>query len=54
LYDLASAYHRFYENCSVLKAEGGTRTSRLALSSVTAKTLKLGLELLGINTVERM
>jgi arginyl-tRNA synthetase len=54
LYDLASAYHRFYENCSVLKAEGETRESRLALSAVTARTLKLGLELLGINTVERM
>jgi arginyl-tRNA synthetase len=54
LYDLASAYHRFYENCSVLKAEGDTRESRLALSSVTAKTLKLGLELLGITAVERM
>jgi arginyl-tRNA synthetase len=54
LYDLASAYHRFYENCSVLKAEGDTRQSRLALSAVTARTLKLGLELLGINTIERM
>lgn len=54
LYDLASAYHRFYENCSVLKAEGETKQSRLALSAVTARTLKLGLELLGINTVERM
>jgi arginyl-tRNA synthetase len=54
LYDLASAYHRFYENCSVLKAEGDTRQSRLALSAVTARTLKLGLELLGITAVERM
>lgn len=54
LYDLASAYHRFYENCSVLKAEGETKQSRLALSAVTARTLKIGLELLGINTVERM
>jgi arginyl-tRNA synthetase len=54
LYDLASAYHRFYENCSVLKAEGETKQSRLALSAVTAKTLKLGLNLLGISTIERM
>jgi arginyl-tRNA synthetase len=54
LYDLASSYHQFFQECPVLKAEGEARASRLALSAVTARTLKLGLELLGIDTVERM
>jgi arginyl-tRNA synthetase len=38
----------------VLKAEGATRASRLALCDLTARVLKLGLETLGIETVEQM
>ena len=45
---------RFYEACPVLKAEPTTRTSRLALASLTEQTLEQGLGLLGIKTLERM
>lgn len=55
LYDLAVAFTRFYEACPVLKAEDvATRTSRLRLCDLTARTLRLGLDILGIQTVERM
>ena len=56
LYDLASAFMRFYEACPILKADVPitTQNSRLALSSLVAKTLKLGLDLLGIDTLEKM
>lgn len=54
LYRLASAYTDFYERCPVLKAEGDVRLSRLALSDLTARTLALGLDLLGIAAPDRM
>ncbi len=54
LYELAGDYARFYENCPVLKAEGATRATRLALSNLTARVLKQGLEVLGIETTEQM
>jgi arginyl-tRNA synthetase len=54
LYDLARAYSTFFEACPVLKSEGPTRASRLALCWLTARQLKRGLSLLGIQTVERM
>jgi arginyl-tRNA synthetase len=54
LYDLATAFTAFYEACPVLKAEGRTRASRLALCDVTARTLALGLDLLGIAAPEQM
>jgi len=54
LYELAGYFTSFYEACPVLKAEGAQRTSRLALCALTAAVLKQGLELLGIETVERM
>lgn len=55
LYELASAYHRFYERCPVLSAgDDALRRSRLLLSDVTARTLRTGLGLLGIATVEQM
>lgn len=54
LYELATRYHRFFEGCPVLKAEGETRESRLALCKATASVLSVGLGLLGIRTVERM
>ncbi|NBB94122.1 MAG: arginine--tRNA ligase [Planctomycetes bacterium] len=54
LYDLAGAFMGLYENCPVLKAEGATRDSRLALCKLTADVIQRGLGLLGIDTVERM
>ena len=54
LYDLAGAFMSFYESCPVLKAEGNLRASRLALCDLTARTIRLGLELLGIETVDQM
>ncbi len=54
LYDLAGHFTRFYENCPVLKSEGPTRASRLTLCDLTAKVLKQGLNVLGIETLEQM
>jgi arginyl-tRNA synthetase len=55
LFELASRYSDFFEHCPVLKAESGElRASRLALCDLTARTLERGLNLLGIETVERM
>ncbi|HEY4184308.1 MAG TPA: arginine--tRNA ligase [Polyangia bacterium] len=54
LYDVASAYTSFYEGCPVLKAEEPVRSARLALCEVTARTLALGLDLLGITAPEQM
>jgi arginyl-tRNA synthetase len=54
LYDLAGYFARFYESCPVLKAEGVERATRLALCDVAARVLKQGLEVLGIETSERM
>ncbi|MEP6663936.1 MAG: DALR anticodon-binding domain-containing protein, partial [Verrucomicrobiota bacterium] len=54
LYELASHFAGFYENCPVLKAEAAERNSRLILCDLTARVLKQGLELLGIETVEQM
>ena len=54
LYDVASAFTSFYEACPVLKADGPTRASRLALCEVSARTLALGLDLLGISAPDQM
>ncbi|EDJ0431395.1 arginine--tRNA ligase [Salmonella enterica] len=55
LYDVAGLFSGFYEHCPILSAENVTvRNSRLKLAQLTAKTLKLGLDTLGIETVERM
>ncbi len=54
LFDLAGAFTTFYENCPVLKADEPTRASRLALCRLAARTIKTGLSLLGIRTIERM
>jgi len=54
LYELAAEYHVFYEQCPVLSAEPGLRDERLLLSDLFARTLKLGLQLLGIEAPERM
>jgi arginyl-tRNA synthetase len=55
LFELANRFSTFYENCPVLKAETPELLhSRLALCDLTAKVLRQGLELLGIEVVERM
>ncbi|MDR0870656.1 MAG: arginine--tRNA ligase [Planctomycetaceae bacterium] len=55
LFELANKYSTFFEQCPVLKAENETvKTSRLLLCDLTARTLEKGLNLLGIETVERM
>ncbi|MEW5289073.1 arginine--tRNA ligase [Erwinia papayae] len=55
LYDLAGLFSGFYEHCPILTAaDEATRQSRLKLALLTAKTLRQGLETLGIETVERM
>lgn len=56
LYDLASEFMSFYENCPILKegVDAQVAASRLALALKTAKQLQLGLSLLGIETMERM
>ena len=54
LYELAKAFHSFYEACPVLKSEGITRGTRLALCDLTARVLKKGMGLFGITMPERM
>ena len=55
LHSLASSFASFYENCPVLKNENKELIkSRLALCDLTGRTLKLGLELLGIDSPEKM
>ncbi|GGS73158.1 arginine--tRNA ligase [Planobispora rosea] len=56
LFDTASAFTAFYENCPVLKADVDeeVRVSRLALCALTLRVLETGLDLLGVPVPERM
>ncbi len=54
LFELSQIFNRLYDQVPVLKAEEPARSSRLALCRLTADTLKLGLGLLGIPSLERM
>lgn len=54
LYELAGVFSSFYEACPILSADDEIKNSRLQLADLTAKTLQKGLELLGIETVEKM
>ncbi|WP_133469313.1 arginine--tRNA ligase [Paraglaciecola marina] len=56
IYELASLFMSFYEACPILKEgiDEGTKNSRLMLAQLTAKTLQSGLDLLGIETMEKM
>jgi arginyl-tRNA synthetase len=54
LFELSQKFNQFYDQCPVLKAEDAQRISRLGLCDLTARTLKLGLSLLGISVLERM
>ena len=54
LFHLASVFSTFYADTPVLKAEPAERAARLALCDLTARTLRHGLDLLGIHVLERM
>ncbi len=54
LFELCKTFNRFYDQVPILKGEMITKISRLTLCALTEKTLKLSLELLGIETLERM
>jgi arginyl-tRNA synthetase len=54
LFDLAQRFTSFYEACPVLSSKGALRDERLALCELTARTLELGLSLLGIEAPEQM
>jgi arginyl-tRNA synthetase len=54
LYEVATAFTSFYENCPVLKSDEPLRSSRLVLCDATARVLKTGLGLLGIDAPEAM
>ena len=55
LYELAGLFSSFYEHCPILAAEDeAVQHSRLRLAALTGRTLKQGLELLGLDTLERM
>ncbi|MDF7670821.1 arginine--tRNA ligase [Orbaceae bacterium ESL0721] len=55
LYDIATLFSSFYEHCPILNVESeAVKMSRLKLAALTAKTLKTGLDMLGIKTVEKM
>ena len=54
LYELASEFNLFYQKCPILTADNETKKFRLLITQATANTIKKGLELLGIKTVEKM
>ena len=54
LFELAGNFMTFYEACPIMKADEEVKQSRLKLAQLTANTLKTGLDLLGIDVMERM
>lgn len=54
LFDLAQRLTAFYDACPVLTSEGDVREQRLALCDLTARTISIGLSVLGIDAPERM
>ena len=54
LFELSGNFMTFYEACPIMKAEEPIKQSRLKLARLTANTLKTGLDLLGIDVMERM
>ena len=54
-YDLVKEYNQFYHDCSILReSDAAVQSLRLAISDATARTVRLGMGLLGINVPERM
>ena len=55
IYEVAGLFSSFYEHCPILAADTeAEKQSRLCLAALAGKTIKQGLNLLGINTLERM
>ena len=54
LFELSQKFNQFYDRCPILQADEPKRTSRLVLADLTARTIRLGLSLLGISVLERM
>ena len=54
LYELATKFSGFFENCPVIQSPEPTRSSRLLLCDLTARTLEIGLDLLGIEHPDEM
>jgi arginyl-tRNA synthetase len=54
LYELAVRFSGFFENCPVIQSDEPLRSSRLALCDITARSMALGLDLLGIAHPEQM
>ena len=54
LFELCQTFNRFYDQVPILKEQNDKKISRLTLCALTEKTLKLSLELLGIDSLERM
>lgn len=54
LYSIAVDFAAFYESCPILRADPAVRNSRLALTDLTARVLRDGLGLLGIETLEQL
>ncbi len=54
LFELSQVFNQLYEHCPVLKAGEPSRSTRLALCQATARSLRLGLRLLGIEVVDRV
>jgi len=54
LYELATRFSGFFENCPVIQSDPPIRASRLSLCDLTARTLELGLDLLGIDHPDQM
>ena len=54
LFELSQKFNQFYDRCAILQVAEPERSSRLTLADLTARTLKQGLNLLGIQVLERM
>ena len=54
LFQLATAFTKFYDACPVLNAQASVSASRLVLCNLTARVLKCGMDLLGIEAPEQM
>ena len=52
--DLAQQFNKFYNTCSVMKAEDELRKARLKLTACTALCIKTALRLIGVDVVEKM
>ena len=54
LFELCQFYNALYQNVMILKASPEARARRLLLCEAVSRTIKEGLRLMGIETVERM